>query len=136
MKKILFLIVALISLISGNIYAQEVVTDPSTSFVIDLGTFTGIVAVVSTLVTQITKVVPAISDSKLIKILISVVTGIAVCMVCWLLKATPLLNDLVWWQSLLYGLATGLSGCGFYDIIKAIGGLFAEQDEVIHYNKY
>jgi hypothetical protein len=135
MKKILFLIVALISLISGNIYAQEVVTEPSTSFVIDLGTFTGIVAVVSTLVTQITKVVPAISDSKLIKILISVVTGIAVCMACWLLKATPLLNDLVWWQSLLYGLAVGLSGCGFYDIVKAIGGLFGKQDEVIHYNK-
>lgn len=135
MKKILFLIVALISLISGNIYAQEVVTDSVVSIVIDLGTFTGIVAVVSTLVTQITKVVPAISDSKLIKILISVVTGIAVCMVCWLLKATPLLNDLVWWQSLLYGLAAGLSGCGFYDIIKAIGGLFGKQDEVIHYNK-
>ena len=135
MKKVLFLIVALISLISGNIYAQEVVTDPSTSFVIDLGTFTGIVAVVSTLVTQITKVVPAISESKLIKILISVGTGIVVCMVCWLLKATPLLNDLVWWQSLLYGLAVGLSGCGFYDIIKVIGSLFGKQDEVIHYNK-
>ena len=135
MKKILFLIVALISLLSGNISAQEVVTDPSTSFVIDLGTFTGIVAVVSTLVTQITKVVPAISESKLIKILISVGTGIVVCMVCWLLKATPLLNDLVWWQSLLYGLAVGLSGCGFYDIIKVIGSLFGKQDEVIHYNK-
>ena len=135
MKKILFLIVCLITLVTGNIYAQEVVTNPSTSFVIDLGTFTGIVAVVSTLVTQITKVVPAISDSKLIKILISVGTGIAVCMVCWLLKATPLLNDLVWWQSLLYGLAVGLSGCGFYDIIKAIGSLFGKQDEVIHYNK-
>lgn len=99
MKKILFLIVCLITLVTGNIYAQEVVTDPETSFVIDLGTFTGIVAVVSTLVTQITKVVPAISDSKLIKILISVGTGIVVCMICWLLKATPLLNDLVWWQS-------------------------------------
>ena len=135
MKKILFLIVALISLISGNIYAQEVVTDPVVSIVIDLGTFTGIVAVVSTLVTQITKVVPAISDSKLIKILISVGTGIVVCMICWLLKATPLLNDLVWWQSLLYGLAVGLSGCGFYDIIKASGCLFGKQDEVIHYNK-
>lgn len=54
MKKILFLIVCLITLVTGNIYAQEVVTDPETSFVIDLGTFTGIVAVVSTLVTQIT----------------------------------------------------------------------------------
>lgn len=116
MKKNLFLIVCLITFVSGNIYAQEVVTDPVASIVIDLGTFTGIVAVVSTLVTQITKVVPAISDSKLIKILISVGTGIVVCIACWLLKATPLLNDLVWWQSLLYGLAVGLSGCGFYDL--------------------
>ena len=132
MKKILFLIVCLITLVTGNIYAQEVVTAPVASIVIDLGTFTGIVAVVSTLVTQIAKVVPAISDSKLIKILISV--GIVVCMICWLLKATPLLNDLVWWQSLLYGLAVGLSGCGFYDIVKAIGGLFGKQDDVIHFN--
>ena len=76
MKKNLFLIVCLITFVSGNIYAQEVVTDPVASIVIDLGTFTGIVAVVSTLVTQITKVVPAISDSKLIKILISVGTEI------------------------------------------------------------
>lgn len=136
MKKILFLIMCLITLVTGNIYAQEVVTDPVASIVIDLGTFTGIVAVVSTLVTQITKVVPAISDSNLIKILISVGTGIVVCMVCWMLKATPLLNDLLWWQTLLYGLAAGLSGCGFYDIVKAIGVLFGnKQDEVIHYNK-
>ena len=49
MKKILFLIVCLITLVTGNIYAQEVVTDPVASIVIDLGTFTGIVAVVSTL---------------------------------------------------------------------------------------
>ena len=135
MKKILFLIVCLITFVSGNIYAQEVVTDHETSFVIDLGTFTGIVAVVSTLVTQITKVVPAISDSKLIKILISVGTGIVICMLAWLLHLTPLLTGYVWWQVLIYGLATGLSGCGFYDIIKAIGGLFGKQDEVIHCNK-
>ena len=75
-----------------------------------------------------------IRGGKLIKILISVGTGIVVCIACWLLKATPLLNDLVWWQSLLYGLAVGLSGCGFYDIVKAIGGLFGKQDDVIHFN--
>lgn len=125
MKKILFILSAL--MLSVTCFAQETIPSDS-SFVIDLGTFTGIVAVVSTLVTQITKVVPAISDSKLIKILISVATGIVVCMLCWLLKATPLLNGLVWWQSLLYGLAVGLSGCGFYDIIKAIGGLFSKKE--------
>lgn len=135
MKKILFLIMCLITLVTGNIYAQEVVTDPVTSVVLDLGTFTGIVAVVSTVVTQITKVIPAISENRLLKILVSVGTGIVVCMLCWILKVTPLLDDLIWWQTLLYGLAVGLSGCGFYDIVKAIGSLFGKQDEVIHYNR-
>lgn len=136
MKKILFLIMCLITLVTGNIYAQEVVTDPVTSVVLDLGTFTGIVAVVSTLVTQITKVIPVISENRLLKILVSVGTGIVVCMLCWILKVTPLLDDLIWWQTLLYGLAVGLSGCGFYDIVKAIGSLFgSKQDEVIHYNR-
>ena len=119
---------------AGSVFAQEVTT-PETSFALDLGTFTGIVAVVSALVTQITKVVPAISDSKLFKILVSSGTGIVVCMSCWVLKATPLLNDLPWWQGLLYGLAAGLSGCGFYDVIKASGSLFGKQDKAVHYSK-
>ena len=123
MKKFLF-IVCMLTLFVGGVMAQEVATNPETSFVLDLGTFTGIVAVVSTLVTQIVKVVPAISDNKLIKILVSSGTGMLVCLLCWVLKATPLLTDLVWWQALLYGLAAGLSGCGFYDIVKAIGGAF------------
>jgi len=28
---------------------------------------------------------------------------------------------------LIYGLAAGLSGCGFYDVIKAIGALFKKE---------
>jgi len=132
MKKILLLIVCLITLVTGNIYAQEVVTDPVTSFVIDLGSFTGLVAVVSAIVTQIAKLIPAISANKLAKIGVSVSVGIIVCVLAWLLQLTPLLDGYVWWQVLIYGAAAGLSGCGFYDVIKAIGALFKPQEDVIH----
>ena len=35
-----------------------------------------------------------------------------------------ILENYPFYQVLIYGLAAGLSGCGFYDVIKAIGGLF------------
>lgn len=114
----------MVSLVTGSLYAQEAVTDPATSFVIDLSTFTGIVAVVSALVTQVTKLIPAISGSKLAKIGVSVAVGILVCVLAWVLQLTTLLSGYVWWQVLIYGAAAGLSGCGFYDVIKAIGVLF------------
>lgn len=124
MKRIiLFFSLCLITLAS---FAQTVLpaAEPETSFLIDLGSFTGIVALVSTLVTQILKVVPVISASKLAKILISCGVGMVVCIIVWLLQLTPLLTGYIWWQVLIYGLAAGLSGCGFYDVIKAIGALF------------
>ena len=91
---------------------------------VDVGTFTGLVALASMIVTQVMKVIPAIDGNRLAKIGISALAGIAVCMAVWALQASPLLDGLVWWQALLYGLAAGLSGCGFYDVIKAIAGLF------------
>lgn len=101
----------------------------SSGIVIDLGTFAGITAVVSALVTQILKLVPAINDSRLAKIGLSAGVGIAVCMAAWLLHVSAPLDGLSWWQALLYGLASGLSGCGFYDLVKAVAGLFKKDDE-------
>lgn len=101
----------------------------SDGIVIDLGTFAGITAVVSALVTQILKLVPAISGSKLAKIGLSAGVGIAVCMAAWLLHISAPLDGLSWWQALLYGLASGLSGCGFYDLVKAVAGLFKKNEE-------
>lgn len=100
------------------------VISAETEYVIDLGTFAGIVALISALVTQLFKVIPSIdSSNKLIKIALSVGVGIIVCMIAWALQiSTPLLL-LSWWQALLYGVAAGLSGCGFYDVIKAIAEL-------------
>ena len=55
----------------------------SDGIVIDLGTFAGITAVVSALVTQILKLIPAVAGNKLAKIGISAGVGIAVCMAAW-----------------------------------------------------
>ena len=101
----------------------------SDGIVIDLGTFAGITAVVSALVTQLLKLIPAVAGNKLAKIGISAGVGIAVCMAAWLLHVSAPLDGLSWWQALLYGLASGLSGCGFYDLVKAVAGLFKKNDE-------
>ena len=101
----------------------------SDGIVVDLGTFAGITAVVSALVTQILKLIPAVAGNKLAKIGLSAGVGIAVCMAAWLLHISAPLDGLSWWQALLYGLASGLSGCGFYDLVKAVAGLFKKNDE-------
>ena len=100
----------------------------SDGIVIDLGTFAGITAVVSALVTQILKLIPAVAGNKLAKIGLSAGVGIAVCMAAWLLHISAPLDGLSWWQALLYGLASGLSGCGFYDFVKAVAGLFKKNE--------
>lgn len=125
MKKMILMFAMLISAVA--VFAQGAVTsEPSTStgFVIELGTFTGIVALISAIVTQILKVIPAISGSKLAKIGVSVAVGMVVCVLAWALQLTPLLEGYQWWGTLIYGLAAGLSGCGFYDVVKAIAALF------------
>lgn len=115
-----------------RILAETGVLSEETQFVLDLSTFTGIVAVISSTVTQIFKIVPSINGSKIAKIGISVGVGIAVCMLGWVLKISEPLAGLIWWQTLIYGVAAGLSGCGFYDLVKVVWELFKPKDEVIH----
>lgn len=126
MKRIVFIIASLLMLSMGavTLMAQTGDVPAETGFVIDLTTFTGIVALISAIVTQLLKLVPKIQGSKLAKIGISAGVGIVVCFAAWGLKISPLLVGSAWWQVLLYGLAAGLSGCGFYDVVKAIAGLF------------
>lgn len=127
MKRFIFIAVSLLILTSGagTLMAQtgELPVEGA-GFVIDLTTFTGIVALISAIVTQLLKLIPAIQGSKLAKIGISAGVGILVCFAAWGLNISPLLVDSAWWQVLLYGLAAGLSGCGFYDVVKAIADLF------------
>lgn len=131
MKKIV-LVMSMLLLFVGGAFAQTEVSNEGTQIILDLSTFTGIVAVISSVVTQIFKLIPAIDGSKIAKIGISVAVGIVVCMLSWLLKVSEPLAGLIWWQTLIYGVAAGLSGCGFYDLVKVVWDLVKPKDEVIH----
>ncbi len=131
MKKIV-LVMSMLMLFVCGAFAQTEVSNEGTQIILDLSTFTGIVAVISSVVTQIFKLIPAIDGSKIAKIGISVAVGIVVCMLSWLLKVSEPLAGLIWWQTLIYGVAAGLSGCGFYDLVKVVWELFKPKDEVIH----
>jgi hypothetical protein len=129
MKKFIFMFMALLTLAIPALAAEDIGIAPAFEVVIDVGSFTGIVALVSMIATQILKVIPAIKENKLAKIGISVAVGIIVCMVCWVLQVSPILISLEWWVALLCGLAAGLSACGFYDIIKAIYNTIIKPDK-------
>lgn len=127
MKRFLILMGAMMTLCLTSVVAQTLETPVETSgLVIDLGSFTGIVAVISFIITQLGKSV-SLLENKWAKILSSVVVGIAVTFGTWVLGLTPFLSGLPWWQTLLYGLMAGLSGCGFYEIIKPFLKLFGEK---------
>lgn len=131
MEKIVLVMSMLLLFVCGA-FAQTEVSNEGTQIILDLSTFGGIVAVISPVVTQIFKLIPAIDGSKIAKIGISVAVGIVVCMLSWLLKVSEPLAGLIWWQTLIYGVAAGLSGCGFYDLVKVVWELFKPKDEVIH----
>lgn len=131
MKKIVLVMSMLLLFVCGA-FAQTEVSNEGTQIILDLSTFTGIVAVISSVVTQIFKLIPAIDGSKIAKIGISVAVGIVVCMLAWVLKISEPLAGLIWWQTLIYGVAAGLSGCGFYDLVKVVWDLVKPKDEVIH----
>ena len=131
MKKIV-LVMSMLMLFVCGVFAQTEVSNEGTQIILDLSTFTGIVTVISPVVTQIFKLIPAIDGSKIAKIGISVGVGIIVCMLAWVLKISEPLAGLIWWQTLIYGVAAGLSGCGFYDLVKVVWELFKPKDEVIH----
>ena len=131
MKKIV-LVMSILMLFVCGAFAQTEVSNEGTQIILDLSTFGGIVALISSAVTQIFKALPSIDGSKIAKIGISVAVGIVVCMLAWVLKISEPLAGLIWWQTLIYGVAAGLSGCGFYDLVKVIWELVRPKDEVIH----
>ncbi len=133
MKKIVLVMSMLLLFVCGA-FAQTEVSNEGTQIILDLSTFGGIVGLISSAVTQIFKAFPAIDGSRISKIGISVGVGIIVCMLAWVLKISEPLAGLIWWQTLIYGLAAGLSGCGFYDLVKVVWELFKPKDEVIHMN--
>ena len=75
MKKIVLVMSMLLLFVCG-VFAQTEVSNEGTQIILDLSTFTGIVTVISSVVTQIFKLIPAIDGSKIAKIGISVGVGI------------------------------------------------------------
>lgn len=123
MKRFVFMLITILLFFTAPLMAQEIVGDGSTVTEIDIGSFTGIVALVSAITTQLLKLIPTVSNKTWLQVLLSAAVGILTCFILWLfrIESCPIYNY-DWWQTLLYGLFTGLSGCGFYDLIKKVIG--------------
>lgn len=133
MKKAI-LLMSFMLVFSGVLMAQEITPAESGTW-IDITTFTGMMGLVTAIVTQIAKLVPAISDKKWAKVLVAMAVGVLSTMACWALQVSDYLTGLIWWQALIAGVAVGLSAAGFYDVIKAIWSIFKPKEEdTITYN--
>mgnify|MGYP001109959719 CR=1 FL=1 len=88
--------------------------------VMDFASFTGIMALISLVVTQLSKLIPGITEKKWAKPLVSIVVGILSCLFGWILQISPVLEGLIWYMVILYGVFAGLSACGLYSILKPL----------------
>lgn len=88
--------------------------------VTDFASFTGIMALISLVVTQLSKLIPSIEEKKWAKPLVSIAVGILSCLFGWILQISPVLEGLIWYMVILYGVFAGLSACGLYSILKPL----------------
>ena len=112
------MLVALIAFSAGA-YAQGENANSGSSFVFDFGSFTGLAGIVTTIVTQLVKMITALQKAGW-KIATAIIVGVAVTYIGYFFNLTPFLLGASILQVLIYGVAAGLAGCGFYDIIKVI----------------
>lgn len=98
--------------LSGEVVEPGLVTD--------FASFTGIMALISLVVTQLSKLIPSIKERKWAKPLVSIVVGILSCLFGWILQISPVLEGLIWYMVILYGVFAGLSACGLYSILKPL----------------
>lgn len=97
---------------------SEEVVEPG--LVTDFASFTGIMTLVSLVVTQLSKLIPSIEEKKWAKPLVSIAVGILSCLFGWILQISPVLEGLIWYMVILYGVFAGLSACGLYSILKPL----------------
>lgn len=128
MGKRLFMFVALLA-VCLTIFAQETGIVDNSGTAVSVATFAGVTALVSLLGTQLAKLVPYIAEHTWCKILVSVALGMAVAMGSWALQLADFMAGFEWWHALLTGVASGLSACGFYDLVKAVAGLFKDKED-------
>lgn len=98
--------------LSGEVVEPGLVTD--------FASFTGIMALISLVVTQLSKLIPSIEEKKWAKPLVSIAVGILSCLFGWILQISPVLEGLIWYMVILYGVFAGLSACGLYSILKPL----------------
>ena len=77
-------------------------------------------ALISLVVTQLSKLIPSIKEKKWAKPLVSIAVGILSCLFGWILQISPVLEGLIWYMVILYGVFAGLSACGLYSILKPL----------------
>lgn len=97
---------------------SEEVVEPG--LVTDFASFTGIMTLISLVVTQLSKLIPSIEEKKWAKPLVSIAVGILSCLFGWILQISPVLEGLIWYMVILYGVFAGLSACGLYSILKPL----------------
>lgn len=88
--------------------------------VTDFASFTGIMTLISLVVTQLSKLIPSLEEKKWAKPLVSIAVGILSCLFGWILQISPVLEGLIWYMVILYGVFAGLSACGLYSILKPL----------------
>ncbi|MDR2764122.1 MAG: hypothetical protein LBB90_03725 [Tannerella sp.] len=123
MKRFLFLFTLMMSLSLGGavyVYAQEAPADAGSPAALDLTTFTGIVAAVSLVVTQLAKIIPVVAEKTWLKILVSVGVAILASLLAWHFGWAQFLQGLAWWMAVFYGAGAGLTASGAYDLIKSL----------------
>lgn len=123
LKKLIIMLNMLLMFVVGiaaqtAIGLSEEVVEPG--LVTDFASFTGIMALISLVVTQLSKLIPSIQEKKWAKPLVSIAVGILSCLFGWILQISPVLEGLIWYMVILYGVFAGLSACGLYSILKPL----------------
>ncbi len=123
LKKLIIMLNMLLMFVVGiaaqtAIDLSEGVVEPG--LVTDFASFTGIMTLISLVVTQLSKLIPSIKEKKWAKPLVSIAVGILSCLFGWILQISPVLEGLIWYMVILYGVFAGLSACGLYSILKPL----------------
>lgn len=123
LKKLIIMLNMLLMFVVGiaaqtAIGLSEEVVEPG--LVTDFASFTGIMTLISLVVTQLSKLIPSIKEKKWAKPLVSIAVGILSCLFGWILQISPVLEGLIWYMVILYGVFAGLSACGLYSILKPL----------------
>ena len=127
MKKMMLMVGTLLT--CGALMAQGVEPTEAGDVVVNVNSFTGMMALVTMVVTALVARVSYIANHKWAKVLTAIGVGVASTMACWGLQVSDYLAGLIWWQALVAGVAVGISAAGFYDIVKAIWSVFKPKEE-------